>query len=74
MLAFISWRYSHGVGVVPRLFDAVNSAHDRRKNKDFTNVDFAKECLLELASPVSTPVNGSDTSADTRAMIQALDR
>ena len=55
-------------------FDAVNSAHDRRKNKDFTNVDFAKECLLELASPVSTPVNGSDPSADTRAMIQALDR
>ena len=30
-------------------FDAVNDAHDGgRKNKDFLNVDFAKECLLEL--------------------------
>jgi len=29
-------------------FDAVNAAHDRRrKNKDFQNVDFAKECVLE---------------------------
>ena len=31
-------------------FDAVNSAHDRRKNKDFQNVDFAKECVLEVTS------------------------
>jgi len=31
-------------------FDAVNSAHDRRKNKDFQNVDFAKECVLEVTT------------------------
>jgi len=40
-------------------FDAVNSAHDRRKNKDFQNVDFAKECVLEVVQPslAATPLD-----------------